>query len=94
MASHGIVIELIGDERSYLRSVSNTLTANTKLDASFKQVGVNATLSADAQIKAAVRAQEALRANAVALSARAASLPGGSREQRRSTSRQRHRVSS
>lgn len=80
-SAHGIVIEIIGDEKSYLRSVNSVLASNTKLDASFKQVGVNANLSADAQIAAAVKSQEALRANALALSSRAATLPGGSREQ-------------
>lgn len=82
---HGIVISIVGDERSYLRSVENTIATNTKLDASFKQVGVNANLSADAQIKAAVKAHEALRVNALALSSRAASLPSGSREQAAAT---------
>ncbi len=83
--AHGIVIELIGDEKSYLRSVENTLSANAELEASFKQVGVDANLSADAQIKAAVRAHEALRINAVTLASRAQTLPGGSREQAAAT---------
>lgn len=76
-----LLVEIVGDEKSYLRAAQNTITTNTKLNSSFKQVGVNANLSADAQIKAAVKAQEAMRANALALSSRAASLPTGSKEQ-------------
>jgi hypothetical protein len=81
-----IVIEIVGDERSYLRAAENTLATNTKLDASFKQVGVSSSLSADAQIKAAVRARSALQANLTALQGRAASLPAGSAEQLAATS--------
>lgn len=81
MSSHGIVIDIIGDERSYVRAAQNAMSVNSKLDASFKQVGVNANLSADAQIKAAVKAREAMVANVTALSSRASTLPAGSPEQ-------------
>jgi hypothetical protein len=34
----GIVIEIIGDDRSYLRAAENTIAANTKINTSFKAV--------------------------------------------------------
>lgn len=77
----GIVIEIIGDDKSYIRAAENTIAANTKLNTSFKTVGVNAKLSADAQVAAAVKAQDAMRANVAALGAHAAKLPSGSKEQ-------------
>jgi hypothetical protein len=80
-SGRGIVIEIIGDDRSYLRAAESAMAANTKLDASFKQVAVNAKLSADAQIAAAVKAQNAMRANVAALGTSAAKLPAGSQEQ-------------
>ncbi len=80
-----LILRIIGDAASYVKTAEMTIGVNTKIGQSFEKVGVNAKLSADAQIAAAVKAQEALRANAVALSARASSLPGGSREQAAAT---------
>lgn len=77
----GIVIEIVGDERSYLRAAQNTIASNTRLDASFKRVGVNANASADAQIAAAVKARRAMQANATALTAAAQRAPAGSEQQ-------------
>ncbi len=74
-SARGIVIEIIGDARSYLHTVNSTLASNTKLDASFKEVGINAQLSADAQLKAAAKSSAALKANAVALRAGISKLP-------------------
>lgn len=81
MARRGIVIEIVGDERSYLRAAENTIASNTKLNASFKTTGVNAQLSANAQVAAAVRSQQAMRENVAALQAAAARAPAGSAEQ-------------
>jgi len=78
---HGIVIEIIGDERSYLRSVEGAMAANTKLDASFKSVAANAALSAKAQVAAALKAEQAQTARIASLRALAAASPAGSRQQ-------------
>lgn len=75
----GIYIEFVGDEIKYVRSAENVLKTNTKLDASFKKVGVDARLSADVQVAAAVKANQALRANAINLRAVAASSSGEKR---------------
>jgi hypothetical protein len=80
-SARGIVIEIIGDDRSYLRAAQNTVAANTKLDASFKSTAVSAQLSADAQVAAAVKSQQAMHANVAALGASAGRLPAGSKEQ-------------
>lgn len=77
-SSHGIFIEIIGDAKSYLRAAESTVAANTKMDASFKQVGVNANLSADAQVKAATKTIEVQRAQVAALRATAAKQVAGS----------------
>lgn len=82
---HGIVIEIIGDAKSYIRSAESVISTNTKMDASFRQVGVNANLSAEAQVKAALKSQEALKANAIALQRYAAASPAGSRQQAAAT---------
>ena len=73
----GIVIEIVGDVTSYLKAAESTFATNTKLDTSFKEVGVSATLSADAVVKSAVKASEALKAQAIATREAALKLPEG-----------------
>ncbi len=61
-----LIVEIIGDEKSYLRAAQNAIATNTKLGASFKQVGISAEKAALLQVQGAVRAQEASKARIAA----------------------------
>ncbi len=69
------------DDASYLAGAANVVSTNTKMGASNVEVAKSFKVSADAQIAAAVKSQEAMRLNAVNLSHAAAQLPVGSKEQ-------------
>ncbi len=76
-----VSVEVVMDDASYLAGAANVVSTNTKMGASNVEVAKSFKVSADAQIAAAVKSQEAMRLNAVNLSHAAAQLPVGSKEQ-------------
>jgi hypothetical protein len=80
MAGRGILIEIVGDDRSYLRAAERTISANQKIAASNTRLTQSFVSSTDAQIAARVKAQTALEANVAGFAARAKALPSGSKE--------------
>ncbi len=80
MAGHGILIEIIGDATSYLRSADKAIAANTRLAASTKRTSAVDVASVDAQIAARAKLIEVQRAQVAQLTVRTGRAAAGTPE--------------
>ncbi len=80
MAGHGILIEIIGDATSYLRSADKAIAANTRLAASTTRTSKTDVAAVDAQIAARAKLIEVQRAQVAQLTARTGRAAAGTPE--------------